>query len=341
MTEPSDLFPSSYRQSLEQELKESIQGQDGLLYNMLRYQLGWIDEQGMALSGDSLPRLHPFLCLLCCQSLSGESDPALPAAAAVELVHNFSLIHDDIQAGRPNRGHRSTVWWIWGPGQAINAGDGTHALARLALMRLADRGVPIDRVLKAMRLLDQSCLSMCEGQHMDLAFQERLDVGTDSYFKMAEGKAGALMSCAMGLGALVATEDDAVVEAFKESGKSFGVARQIKDDIRELWARPEEDMASSDVLNKKKLLPVAYAMETADISTKRELGGLYFKRVLDAEDFRKLVDILDQGAAMEFAQEKVNAYCQRGLESLGGVGLSQWGRETLERLCQQVMARDL
>lgn len=307
---------------------------------MLRYQLGWIDEQGMALSDNSRPSLRPFLCLLACQSLSGESGPALPAAAAVELVHNYSLIHEDIQAGRPNRGHRPTVWWIWGPGQAINAGDGTHALARLALMRLVDRGVPVDRVLKAMRLLDQSCLSMCEGQHMDLVFQERLDVGTDSYFKMAEGKAGALMSSAMGLGALAATENDEVVEAFKESGKSFGMACQIKDDICQLRARPGDDTDSSDVLNKKKLLPVAYALETANIATKRELGTIYFKRVLDGDDLSKIVDILDREGALNFAHEKVSAYCQQGMESLNGMGLSPWGKETLEKLCQQVKARD-
>ena len=311
------------------------------MHNMVLYQLGWINEQGVALSGISDPLLHPFSCLLSCESLVGEHGPALPAAAAVQLVHHFSLIHEDVQAGRPNRGQRSTVWWIWGPGQAINAGDGMHALARMALMRLQHQGLSVGRVLKAMRILDQSCLSMCEGQHLDLAFQEKLDVGVDSYFKMAEGKAGAQMSCAMGLGALSATDDDSVIEAFMECGKSLGIACQVKEDIQDLWGGPGEEGTSSNVLNKKKLLPVAYAFETGDPRTKRELGTIYFKRILETQDAQQLVSILDERSALKFSQEKVREYSQRAMESLKGVDLSPYGREKLERLCRETVARDL
>ena len=254
----SDTLRSRYAAPLEQELRQSFAGQKGLLYDMLVYQLGWVDEQGTSLSGPSGEHLHPCLCLLSCESLSGEFDVALPAAAAVELVHNFILIHEDVQSGSPNRGHRPSVWWTWGPGQAINAGDGMHALGRLALMRLQERGLPVARVLSAMLLLDRACLSMCEGQHMDLIFQERLDVGVDAYLKMAEGRSGALMSCAMALGALASTEDEAALTRLqgvrKEPGDSppdkgrYSGPRRNRRGGRVVGERAEQEEASADSL---------------------------------------------------------------------------------------------
>ena len=324
---------------MEDELGKASAGQEGLLYNMLAYQLGWIDEQGLPMSGPSDGRIHSSLCLMACESLLGDYTPALAAAAAVELVHNFCLIHEDVQSGSPNRNERPTVWWIWGPGQAINAGDGLHAMARLALMRLQDRAMPVTRVLTAMRLLDQTCLNICEGQYLDLDFQEKLDVGVDSYLRMAAGRTGALMSGAMGLGAMAATEEDAPVEAFKECGKNLGIAYQIREDIRDLGENAEE--APSDrVLNKKKLLPIVYALAKGPMPTKRELGTLYFKRVLEPQDLTQLVKILNETSALEYAQERAEEYSRIALESLDDVPLSSWGREELAKLCQHVAEPD-
>ena len=340
MAHLSDLFLSRYQQPLEEELRETFAGQEGFLYNMLLYQLGWMDEQGMPLSGLTGEHLHPYLCLLSCDALLGEYKPALPAAVAVELVHNFSLIHEDVQSGSPNRGQRPTVWWIWGPGQAINAGDGMHALGRLALMRLQDRGIPIGGVLRALRLLDRACLSMCEGQYMDLVFQEKLDVGVDSYLNMAAGRTGALTSCAMGLGALAATEDEGVVEAFKECGRNLGIAYQIKADVQDLWPSSTDEPPSARLLNKKKLLPLVYIMGKGDLRTKRELGTIYFKRVLEPQDVQQVISVLNENSALEYAQERIRDYCQKAAESLEGVDLSSWGREELAKFRQYLMARD-
>ena len=340
MTERPGFFRDKYQSALEEELREAFARQDGLLYNMLLYQLGWLDEQGSPVSSLPGERLHPHLCMLSCESLLGEYAPALPAAAAVELAYNFSLIHEDVQSGSPNRGIRPTLWWLWGPGQAINAGDGMHALARLTLMRLEDRGLPVTRVLKSMQLFDQSCLSMCEGQHMDLAFQEKLDVGVDSYLKMAAIKRGALIACAMGLGALVATEDAGVVNAFKEFGKNLGVAYQIKDDIRDIWGTSGGEVSSGNVLIKKKLFPIVYTLENADPSTKRGLGTIYFKRVLEPHDVKQVTEILNTQSALAHAEEKVADYCQKALDCLTGVGLSQWGHGELEKMCRDLTVRD-
>ena len=340
MAQLSDLYESRYQQPLEEELRATFARQEGLLYNMLVYQLGWVDEQGTPLSHPSSQRLYPLLCLLSCEALLGEYRPALPAAAAVELVHNFSLIHEDVQMGSPNRGHRPTLWWIWGPGQAINAGDGMHALARLSLMAPENTNLSVARVLRCVRLLDQCCLSMCEGQHLDLAFQEKLDVGTDAYFRMAAAKTGALMSCAMGLGALAATEDEGIVEAFRECGKHLGIADQIMSDIRQLSGNQGEGAPSSALLNKTKLLPIVYTFETADVHTKRELGTIYFKRVLEAQDVEQVISILNEKAALQYARQRARDYLEMAVRSLEGTELFSRGREELESTFEHMIPQD-
>ena len=333
-------FAGRYKQALDEELRKSFEGEEGLLQNMLRYQLGWVDEHGTTLSGPSGELVHPVLCLLSCEVLLGDYGPALPAAAAVELVHNYSLIHEDVQAGSPNRGQRPSIWWVWGPGQAINAGDGMHALARLALMRLQDRGVPVTTVLKATSLLDSACLRMCEGQHLDLAFQEKLDVGVKSYIKMAAGKTGALTSCAMGLGALAAAAEDPIVSALAEWGKYLGIAYQIKCDIDDLLMCSGEGAPSDNVLNKKKLLPIVYALETGDLPTKRQLGTIYFKRVLEPGDAQQVIVLLNERSAIEYAEGQVKEYSRMAAESLDGVDIPGHGKGQLEQLSQHVLATE-
>ena len=338
MTNPVDLFMTGRRELLDDEIKAVFSGQDGLLSNMFHYQMGWMDQHGNPTTASTGHFLHPAMCLAACESLSGEFRPALPAAAAVELVYNFSLIHEDIQSGNPNRGARESLWWIWGPGQAINAGDGMHAVARLALMRMADNGAPADQVLGALRALDKSCLDMFEGQHQDLVFQERLDVGVGAYLKMAELKAGALMGSAMFLGALCGGGSDEDMEAFGTCGARLGTAWQIQQDVRELWSAGGGDVPSH-TLNKKKLFPVVLVLETAELAVKRELGTLYFKRVLEPDDVKKIGDILDRLSAKDRCQEKVDELCREALAPLDGMELRGSGREQMHLLAQHI--RDL
>ena len=337
---PHQLF-QKYSTPLEIELREAIGKPTDILYNMLSYQLAWQDEQGEpAAPEDNEPRLHASLCLLTCETLSGQYQSALPAAAAVELIHHQALVHEDVQVAHPQRGHRSTLWWLWGPGQAINAGDGLHALGRLALIHLQEQGHPARKVVQALQLLDQACLRMCEGQHMDLVFQEKFDMTVAQYLEMASAKTGALMSCAAELGALVATDNPEVMQTFRQVGTDLGLAYQIRDDILGLWDSVGGGPGSDALLSKKKSLPIAHAMETAPTQKKRELASIYFKRVLEPSDVDQLRSILEETQATSYAKERGETCYHQAMERLGGLDLPPSALAAFDELGQYMALRE-
>ncbi|HEX2979271.1 MAG TPA: polyprenyl synthetase family protein, partial [Anaerolineaceae bacterium] len=202
------------------------------LHSMLAYHLGWEgDGAGSQAQGK---RIRPLLVLLATNAAGGEWESALPAAAAVELIHNFSLIHDDIQDRSPLRHGRPTVWVRWGAAQAINAGDVMFTLAHLALFRLASALAPA-AVLDAARVLDQACMNLTEGQYLDLSYEKRLDLAERDYWPMVGGKTAALLGCCVELGALVAGAEPAIRADFRQFGISLGLAVQAWDDWLGIW----------------------------------------------------------------------------------------------------------
>ena len=311
------------RRALEEELKDVFSGREGFLYDLLRYHFGWADQRGQP---EDLPlalHLQSLLALVCCEALSGDFQAALPAAAGIELVHNFTLVHSDVQSGRVDQQDRPSIWWVWGPAQAINAGDGLHALGRTTIMRLAQRGVAADQVLRAVGLLDGACLTLCEGQYMDLDFQDQLLVTTGAYYDMIGRKTGALAGCSAELGALAAGGDESVCLQVRAAGTRLGMAWQIGQDINDFWGRRGDGMTASNVLNKKKSLPLILAMETAELAVKRELGNIYAKRVLQPDDVSRVIEILDQAQARQSSEAKARELVDEALAALADAGLAE------------------
>ena len=309
----------------------------GFLYDLLRYHLGWTDQRGQP-EDNPRPLYFPtLLALVSCQALSGDFQAALPAAAGVDLVHNFTLVHGDVQASRPDAHDRPSIWWVWGPAQAINAGDGLHALGRTTIMRLAQKDISPERVLHAVGSLDRACLALCEGQYMDLEFQERMVVTSAAYFDMISRKTGALTGCSAEVGALAAGTDQAVWAQFRDMGIKMGMAWQIQQDIADLWGGSGDGMTASNVLNKKKSLPLIHALENSSLASKRELGGIYMKRVLEPEDASKLVEILNEAGSKVFAEEKAQQLMDQAIEALDGAGLTDQGQANLRDLGQRVL----
>ena len=180
MSSSSLVDVAGLNERVDAELRSIVTARDMPLYRIMAYHLGWSDQHGDLGTPVAGQWTRGILCLLACRAVGGELEVAAPAAAAVELVEGFWQIHDDVQGGMPQRNDRDAVWWVWGPAQAINAGDGMHALARLALLRLTERGVPSATAFRAQQLQDEASLEACEGRFLDLEAQERIDVSVDA-----------------------------------------------------------------------------------------------------------------------------------------------------------------
>ncbi len=323
-----------YLQALDEELRELFSSRDGFLYDVLRYHLGWTDQQGTP--EDSAAPLHfpSRLALASCEALSGDFRPALPAAAGVELVHNFILVHEDAQSGRPKAQARPGICSIWGQAQTINAGDGLHALGRTAVMRLDRSGVPPDRVLRAVESLDQACLTLCEGQFMDLSFQDHLVVTRSAFHNMFSHKAGALTGCSAELGALAAGADDTTCARFRDLGRLLGMAWQVSRDVADLWGGRQDGQTAGDVLSKKKSLLLVHVLENAGLAAKQELEAIFDKQVLLPEEVSRIIDIMEQAGSREFAEGKAKDLVEQALGTIDGLGVPRPGMEGLRQLGQ-------
>ena len=299
---------------------------------MLSYHLGWSDQTGQPEDNPPPGHFPSLIALVTCQALSGGFRKALPIAAAVEFVYNFTLVHGDVQSGGIDAQERPSIWWVWGPAQAINAGDGLHALGRSTIMRLAEGGLDPDKVLLAVKALDQACLSLCEGQYMDLSFQDQLLVTEADYLEMVRRKAGALPGCSAQLGALASGADADTCGQFQGLGAKLGMAWQLTRDLSSLWGPAGDGWSTSNVLNKKKSLPIIYAFEHSDIPTKRELGNIYMKRVLEREDTARIIEILEQCEARRYAENQAQELADEALTTLRDLRLSEEARSSFEDL---------
>ncbi len=334
-----------YLDAVEHELRAALETPHDLLapfYGMMHYHLGWVDEHFVACNAVKGKRLRPLFCLLTCEAVGGDMAQALPAAVAVELIHNFSLVHDDIEDDSPTRRHRTTVWKLWGVPHGINVGDALFVQAYLALGRLVERGVPHVRALTAQRTLMEACLMLCEGQYLDMTFETRLDVGLDEYLWMIRNKTATLLACACQLGAMVATDDSELIAHYRRFAENLGMAFQIQDDILGIWGREEETgkSAVSDIQQRKKTLPWVYAVSVADQeAAARRLRELYSLPTLDERDVAEVLDILEAVGAREYATEVGAEYHRLALEELEATGVENEVQDDLRALANSLLGR--
>jgi geranylgeranyl diphosphate synthase type I len=316
MEEPLHSLTQEMIPAVERAMKDvllaNVQAGDPF-YGMMHYHMGWVDESFQPLRANQGKRVRPLLALLSSQSAGGDWEKTVPGAAALELLHNFTLIHDDIQDASPTRRGRPTVWSLWGVNLAINSGDAMFALAHESMIRMADRGVPAKIVVQALRQLDRTCIDLTIGQHADMLFEDKNDVTVDQYLEMIGGKTAGLISLSTGLGALVAESEDGIIEHYASFGWDLGMAFQVRDDILGIWG--DESIigksSATDIVTRKKSLPVLYGLSKSD-----ELVELYFKSG-DGDDFvHRVVEILDGVGAHEFALSYEEKYAQSALTHL-------------------------
>lgn len=303
------------------------------LRSMLAYHMGWEGEGAGAEAQGK--RIRPLLVLLSAAAAGADWRAALPAAAAVEYVHNFSLIHDDIQDGSRLRRGRPTVWVKWGTAQAINAGDVMFTLAHLAVYELCHE-LPAACALDAARVLDQTCMELTEGQYLDLSYEQRQDLALEDYWPMVGGKTAALLGCCTELGALVAGVSAERRSAFRQFGIKLGLAFQAQDDWLGLWGNAEQTGKSihSDLVSGKKTLPVLYALGRGGAFAARwKLGGV------QPEEVERLAQMLVQESAQQYTEQAADRLTREALAALDQAGEGSDGAQALRRLAETLLKR--
>ena len=290
-------------QALDRELARLSQSvgssQSALLTEMVQYHLGLTRKREQ-----SGKRLRANLALLTCEAFGKRYADALWAAVAVELVHNFSLVFDDVQDGDELRRGRPSVWKVWGAGQAINAGAALEALVTRAVVDLLPAR-HADRTRAALSILTECMLAICRGQVLDLEFEQRVEVSVDEYTEMIGLKTGALFRCAAQLGAVAAGAGEEAAERAGRFGYHLGLAYQVIDDLLGIWASTDRTgkPAGSDLRNGKKTLPTLYALKHAPAAGRRQLRALLARANFTGPQLEAARAIL--------AQANADAYCRR------------------------------
>jgi geranylgeranyl diphosphate synthase type I len=292
------------------------------VYEQCRYHLGLDGTNG--LSGK---RMRPLLGLLAYASITGDHRAALPGAAAVELGHNFSLVHDDIEDGDRERRHRPTLWARDGIPQAINAGDMLFTLSRKALHRLTDLGFPDAKVLRLMRLHDDTCLALCEGQYIDIWAGEHAEpMSVDLYFDMIGRKTAALIAASVEAGAVLATDDESVIDCYRAFGWALGIAFQLNDDLLGIWGDPTRTgKEPSDVARHKMTLPVIYAFEHAEPAERERLWSIWRTGEPSNEQVADAVTLLERCGGRDYTRDQARQFRDRALAELDAAGIVDAG----------------
>lgn len=329
------------RRNLDAELRACVGNGPSPLFDILRYHLGWVDQQGRAIGLPGGKLLRPILCLLSCQGVSGDYRNALPAAAAVEMVHNFSLIHDDIQDRSPQRRHRPTVWRVWGEAQAINAGDALHVLAHLGHLRLLDRGLPPEEVLSTLRELDRACLELCEGQYLDISFEQETRITLQAYLNMIGKKTAALFAASTRIGAMLGAGDSGVIDGLGNFGKELGLAFQIQDDVLGIWGIEKETGKPSldDIRTKKKSLPIVHAMSAAQGRTLVSLEDAFSRDILDDKELSAVLAILEEAGSREYCEGLAKDCWDRAWARLDALSLDRAAEAAIRQMAGDLIGR--
>ena len=312
---------------LEDAMKDFVSSRDLPLYQMMAFHLGWVDQQGEPEVSPPQDRSFGQLVLSVAIALGGNAEDALPYAVAIELARNFMLVHEDVQNANTERGDRPTIWWSWGPAQAINTGDGMHALARMAIFDQMERESPASDaklVSEAVRTLDEAVLQVCEGDFLEISYQERANVTVPQILEVAT-KQGRLLGAAARLGGLAACIDDSKLSVLEDFGSTLGKALILASDHRALWASNDTERSEAErgrLQSKTKSVSVAHAVENTDPSTRRQIGELFMKRVLDPTDVAQVVELLSKTDSREFSAKLISDLLKEGHQALESTGVS-------------------
>jgi geranylgeranyl diphosphate synthase, type I len=322
---------------VEPALRTAIDTLPVSMAHIAGYHLGWWDEHGHPVRVSGGKAIRPALALLCAQAVGGTATKAVPAAVAVELVHNYSLLHDDVMDGDLTRRHRRTAWSVFGANPAILAGD---ALLVLALDVLAGSGHPA--ATDAIRMLAAAVQDLFEGQDTDLSFEQRVEVELAECVQMAEGKTAALIGCACALGAVFGGGRQGQVAHLQGFGKHLGLAFQYVDDLLGIWGDPAVTgkPVHSDLGSRKKSFPVVAAL-TSHTPAGRELVTLYHRdQPLSGTDAAHAAELIDAAGGRAWSQAQADELVAQAMRELHCASPSPRAAAELGALARLATHRD-
>ncbi|WP_411122063.1 polyprenyl synthetase family protein [Streptomyces sp. x-19] len=309
------------------------------------YHFGWIDAEGNPSAGDSGKAVRPALALLSAEVAGAAPEVGVPGAVAVELVHNFSLLHDDLMDGDEQRRHRDTVWKVHGPAQAILVGDALFALANEILLELGtvDAG-------RATRRLTLATRKLIDGQAQDISYEHRERVTVEECLEMEGNKTGALLACAVSIGAVLGGADDRTADILERYGYHLGLAFQAVDDLLGIWGDPEATgkQTWSDLRQRKKSLPVVAALAAGGPASER------LARILAAdakkseteiadfteEEFASRAALIEEAGGREWTSEEARRQHATAIAALDEIDMPEHLRGQLVALADFVVVRE-
>jgi geranylgeranyl diphosphate synthase type I len=328
----ADQFRDAIEKGLQTVVSDSILVEFPGLSELIRYHMGWEGKgSGKTAQGK---RLRPLMTLLTIDSAGGDWKKALPSALAVEFLHNYSLVHDDIEDRSDLRRSRPTLWHLWGEALAINAGDALYSLAFRTLAE-GHSGSSFSNAEDPVKILADAALALTGGQHLDISFEGQRDIRLDDYWKMAGGKTAALFAACTSLGALNAEVVEQVFHHYREFGRAFGMAFQAKDDWLGIWGDSAVTGKSteSDLVSGKKSLSVVFGLEKSENFRK-----IWFLGPIGVENVPEMAELLRSVGAESYVRHEVNFWMEQSLEQLEASGAkgkaAQILREYVEGLNQ-------
>ena len=326
---------SKYHTQVNSIMQNEFPAGNTKINTMLKYFLGWTDPSGhltnKPISGKAL---RPILCILACNAAGGAVQKAIPAAIPLELIHNFSLIHDDIQDKDKLRHNRPTIWALWGNPKALVAGNNLRIIADITMNKLIATNIPLNKCLSINYILTQACLEMIEGQYLDIKYEGQASLTKELYLEMISKKTGALITAAINIGVNLATENQDKLKAFNDFGKYLGFVFQITDDILGIWGTESKTgkPVGADIIRKKNSLPIIMTISNTTYANQETIKEIYNKQKISNRDLNEILNIMDQAKSKQHCTALATKYYDKALDSISKIPMTSQSRKEIESL---------
>ena len=283
-------------------------------------------------------RMRPALLLMACDLFGGDLEAALSPALAIEVFHNFTLVHDDIMDNAPLRRGKATVHERWGQNAGILSGDVMLVLAYQLMMKVEDR-----LLRQVLEVFSQTAVGVCEGQQLDMDFEKRQTVGIGEYLNMIRLKTSVLLGGALKIGALIGGADLADAELLHSFGEHLGIAFQLQDDILDVYGDPDKfgKQVGGDILSNKKTYLLIKALELADSGQANQLNNWINSKNIDGEQkVSAVTELYNQLNVRQYAENEMETHAEKAFKALDKINLPAGQKQYLRYFADGLLVRE-